>query len=249
MCGRNANDDMKTPFLTLLATILLLGACSEDEAVDNQPSSINDNGALTGKIDTYRTGDIDSIKVVSSEDVILGVGAVDSSGSFYVNLTEERITPILPIEVYLSSAFEGSISEENAALSTLSVTCLKDGHEVGFLLKCNDTFGQLVNNGQSQTKSALYEHPGAAYSDFWYSTKPLIVRGEATIDVFFPINLGYTRERRLFGYDVSLKQGWNEVVTTFTQYTAVKPEYVYNLTVLLTIPNDLRWRFFRIETE
>lgn len=161
--------------LSLLFTGLLLGACSDEDIPQSQVSSIDNNGVLKGVIADFTPGSVDSVKVITSNGVVIGMSAVDSSGAFKINLSDEGLVPTEPLADYLMTGFEGTITPKNALIATLGVAAYKDGQELGVLYKSNFTLKYPSMNDQFQ--SSFTDELGSAISSFYYSPSSIKVKG------------------------------------------------------------------------
>jgi hypothetical protein len=234
----------------VIFSVFMFAACEDEETIKSEISSVSLDGRLSGEIEDFVSGDIDSIQVSGPSSSILGSCNVSSTGSFSINLTTPTNAPVL-VKSYLLDEFEGKVSNENASISYASLLCFKDGQIIGWLVKCNFPVDQTSNNigisSDGYGKGAIYGKVGSAYSDILFCSDPVTIEGNAVSEISLPVTPGYYMDRMIIGYDISFKQGWNEVVIKYTKYSTSKPAYVFNVGYSNLITNDLKWRIFKLE--
>lgn len=236
--------------IVMLFTSFIFTSCQDEETSKSEISSVSVDGTISGEIEDFVSGDIDSIQVCGPSSLILGSCNVSSTGCFNIHLTTPKAPP-LQIRSYLLDDFEGSISNESASICNTYLSCFKDGLIIGILVKCNFPVNQTSDHvgisAEGYHKSAIFGKVGSAFSDILYCSAPVTIKGNATIETALPVTPDYYMDRMIFGYDFSFHQGWNEVVIKYTKYSTTKPAYVFNIGLSNFITSDLKWCIHRLE--
>ena len=240
---------MKNYTLFLLILSAFIYSCENEETPKSENPSIVASGELTGKIEDFESGDIDSIQVYDHSDSVIGSCNVDPSGEFSIRLTIPNSNPALLIDSYVLNVFSGNVSNLSASFSYAYLLCYKGGNKIGRLGKCNYPVSQTSNNVglrfDGYNKNAIFGKKGSAYSDIVYFSDSVTIKGNGFNDSYNQIVPGIYVEKMIVGYDLFFKKGWNEVVVKYTDYSTSTSAYTFKVTVSNMITNDLKWRFFR----
>lgn len=212
---------MKTIFkIIVMVLFAAFYSCQNNAVSTGVINSISSDGIFSGTIvnDSNR---IDSLKVYTDDDVVLGKGAVSSDGKFSLVLTN-------PILYKISTRSNGLVvSDTSAMIRTIGVfLTYKSRKFSGNINKINFYDSDSVNAGKSFSK--------IIYSDRTFTIKGTIIHSD--------IYSSYDSNQKT-NYNVIFKKGWNEIVLKIDSFSATSK----NLTVVQSLSNnittDLQWRY------
>lgn len=206
---------MKTTFRIIV--IVLLAAfygCQNDLSLGVN-SSITSDGILSGTImnDSNR---IDSIKVYSDIENLIGKGAVSSDGKFSVVLNTPATAPVLSKIGYVHSGV--IISDITAMIGSIyEVQVFKSMMYKGKIYKSNYNAYDSIKSGQSIIQ-------------FLYSDRNFTIKGTET-----------NTDSNNSNWNLTFKKGWNEIVMKIDLYSTTSTIVE---TFSSTITSDLQWNYF-----
>ncbi len=205
---------MKTTFnVILFVLVATFYSCGKDE-VSSTSSSITSSGLISGTISNYGVSPVDSIHFNGNNAIVL------SEGKFSSTITIPKSVDLHDFEVPTGV----EISDVNALISELKIVPYSNSG-VGELMKTN--FSENVTSFE-----------GFAFSEFIYCDRDIAVKGSFSgdIDIMSGVSIG-----GIITFDVKLKKGWNEVVSTIEKISLTTGDATVR--VSNTIPSDLKWVF------
>ena len=204
----------------LLALCIILLSCKKEDIESPGSPSISISGVLSGDIENYSSGLIDSVKLDSYN--MTGKSVVSTDGKFSIIISNP--------ETYKIGTVNGlEVSDTTAMMAwTAILYAYKNGIETGELTKCNYT--SLVDQYNERM----------AYSLYWYSDRAITIKG--------PIEYQDSTFTSTTNYDITLKMGWNELVMRNDLYSVTNNDTIMAASLTNKITADLKWHYFKNES-
>ncbi len=202
-------------FIFFILSVVLFSCSKNDDPItdDNLATGIS---VLNVSIQLYKSGQIDTIKLMDYPSPVNAVGVVSTNGQFSLTLKTPVSADLYAVDKMLAGL---TVSDNTALISYFfNLEAFKGKLHEGDVERINDLCFQ---NGFSVV--------GAVHTTFIYCSKALTISG-------------IYQERDT--YNLSLKKGWNEVAVKITAFydTAVNGSR-QQLSYSTDIPLGLNWYF------